>query len=208
MTTPLRTSRIALSALAALAAPILFVAPAGTASAAESSDRLSYVFMAQGGRDSSMSGSTEDYRRAKALRSGSEGLLYFRQDGTAYVIRDAETLRQAKAIFAPQEAMGRRQGELGSRQAALGTRQARLGAEQARLGIQQADATPQRAGELGRQQAALGRQQDQLGQQQDVLGKEQSALGREQERLGHIAQGELRTLIAEALRRGVAQRVD
>jgi hypothetical protein len=205
--TNLRLGRTAL--LAALAAPLLLVAPAAVAATAiQSPDSLSYVLMHAGSDSSSMSGTTDDYRRARALRSGREGLLYFRQGGTAYVIRDAETLSKAKAIFAPQEELGRQQAELGSRQAELGSRQAKLGGEQARLGVQQAGATPQRAGDLGRQQAALGRQQDELGRQQNALGREQSALGREQTRLGRIAQGKLSTLVAEALRRGVAQRVD
>jgi hypothetical protein len=213
MTQPLAslsfTRRIALGAFGALSVLALPAhSYAGAASAVQSEERLTYVLMAPGGQSSTMSGSTDDLRRAQSLRSGNEGLLYVRDGGTAYVIRDAATLRQAQTIFAPQQALGAKQAELGSRQAALGARQARLGAEQARLGAQQASAPARRAGEIGRQQGELGRQQNALGQQQNVLGQEQGELGREQARLARIAETKMRALIAEAIQRGVAQRVN
>ena len=199
--------RIALLAFAALSATAMVQPPAATAHEIESADRASYILFAPGSGSSTMSGSMDDLKRARSLRSGSEAMLYVRQGGAAYVIRDAATLREARAIFQPQEELGARQGELGSRQAALGARQARLGAEQARLGSRQADATPRQAVELGRQQNELGRRQGELGEQQAALGRQQDALGREQSRLGQLANAKLRALLAEALRRGVAQRV-
>lgn len=216
-------SRALLSALAALCGSLAPVQPAaGVAAAAQPGERSSYVLLIGGGENTVMSGSTEDLRRARALRNGREGLLYVRQNGAAYVIRDAETLRRADALFAPQRAMGARQAELGSRQAALGSRQAALGgrqaalgSEQARLGARQASADPRTAEALGRQQQvlgsqqdALGREQDELGRQQDVLGRQQDALGREQDRLGREADQGLRALVAEAIQRGVAQRTN
>jgi hypothetical protein len=202
-----RPLRLAMSAvLAAFLA--LSWPPAVAAGSSRSGEGASYVLFAPGSRSTTMSGSMEDLRRARSLRSGGEALLYVRQGGSAYVIRDAATLREARAIFEPQEALGSQQAELGSRQAALGQRQAALGAQQARLGSQQAGASPARAVQLGRQQEALGRQQDALGIQQDALGRRQSALGREQERLARIADTKFRALLAEAIRRGVARRVD
>lgn len=195
-----------LAALTTLAAPVHVVAAA--AAADEPADRTSYVLFEQGGRNTTMSGSTDDLNRAKALRNGAEGLLYVRQGAAAYIIRDAETLRRAEAIFDPQKRMGARQAELGSRQAELGKRQAALGAEQARLGIRQVGATPRQQNELGRQQNELGRRQNLLGQQQDVLGRQQNALGREQARLALEADRRFRALLADALQRGVAKRVD
>ena len=192
--------------LTALCGLILLVSP--PVAKAQSADRTSYVLFAEGSRSTTMSGSTEELNRAKALRVGDEALLYVRQGGAAYVIRDAATLRRAESIFEPQRALGSRQAELGSRQAALGSRQAALGAKQARIGAQQAIAPPGRADELGRQQDALGRQQDALGRQQDALGAQQDALGREQDRLGREADAKFRALLADALQRDVAQRVD
>lgn len=176
--------------------------------AGESEDRTSYVLFSQDSRDVTMSGSTEDIERARALRSGREALLYVRQGGAAYVIRDPATLRRARLIFEPQEALGARQAELGSRQAALGGLQAQLGAQQARLGAQQASASPGRVAELGRQQAVLGRRQDELGRRQNALGTQQSALGREQARLAREADSKFRALLADAMRSGVARRVN
>lgn len=200
---------IALAVLAALFVPATLIGqPAAAADNARSGDTLSYVLLSPGSRSATMSGSTDDMHRARALRSGQEGLLYLRHRGTAYVIRDAATLRRAEAIFTPQKALGAQQGELGSRQAALGQRQAALGMRQAELGFQQAGASPRRADELGRRQAALGQQQDALGQQQDALGRRQSALGREQERLSREADAKFRALLADAMQRGVAERVN
>ena len=206
---PSRHCRIALAALAGLSGLALMIpAPAAAASTTRSADRASYVLFAQGNDSTSMSGSTDDMKRARALRVGEEALLYVRHGGKAYVIRDAATLRRAESIFEPQKVLGGRQAELGSRQAALGSRQAALGAQQARLGAQQATATPARAGELDRQQEELGRQQDALGRQQDALGKQQDVLGREQDRLGREAEAKFRVLLADALQSGVAKPVN
>ena len=195
--------RIALAGLAALSAATISIPMAAIAA-----DHTTYVLFSPGTDSVSMSGSMNDITRARALRAGKEPLLYVRQGGTAYVIRDPATLTAARALFAPQEQLGAQQAELGSQQAALGSRQAALGAQQARLGARQANATPAEQSELGRQQDELGRRQDQLGQQQDALGRQQDALGREQDRLAHIAEDKLQALVADAIRRGIAQRVD
>lgn len=203
--------RVLVAALAALPGlAVIAQRPAAAASEmeAEAPERAAFVLLAAGGQSSTMSGSMQDLERAKALRVGREGLLYVRTGGAGYVIRDAATLRQAELIFAPQQALGARQAALGSRQAALGKRQAELGAQQARLGARQAAASPRAAGELGRQQGLLGRQQDVLGRQQGELGTEQAQLGREQHRLGIEADAKIRALVADAIRSGVARRVD
>jgi hypothetical protein len=185
---------------------LLAIAPAQSVSA-ESADRLSYVLMT--GDDSNMmSASTDDIRRARSLRAGDAPLLYVRQDGVAYVIRDPAILRRAEAIMAPQQELGRRQGALGEQQGELGRRQGKLGAEQGRLGAMMADARVRELGELGRQQGELGRQQAALGAQQAALGRKQAELGREQARLAKLAEPQLRALVADAIQRGVAQRVD
>ena len=180
----------------------LAIAPLQPASAAD----LSYVLVT--GHGSTMSGSTDDFRRAEAFRSGDAPLLYFRENGAAYVIRDATLLSRAEAIMKPQQELGARQGELGAQQGELGRRQGELGTEQGRLGARMADSTPRQMGELGRQQGELGRRQAELGQQQAALGRRQAELGREQARLAKLAQPQFRALVAEAIRRGLAKRVD
>ena len=195
--------RIALAAATALSSLVMAVPTSASAA-----DHASYVLFAPGSESTSMSGSTDDIERARALRTGKEPLLYVRQGGARYVIRDPATLREASAIFKPQAELGARQAELGSRQAELGSKQAALGAKQARLGALQADARPSEQDALGRQQDELGRQQGELGKQQSALGEQQDALGREQDRLGRIARDKFDALLADALKRGIAQRVD
>src|SRR3954447_11055187 len=119
---------------------VLAIAPAQPASAG-AADRLSYVIVT-GNNISMMSGSPDDFHRAEALRSGDAPMLYVRQNGVAYVIRDPALLRRAEAIMKPQQELGARQGELGRQQGELGGRQGELGAEQARIGARMADATP------------------------------------------------------------------
>ncbi|HVM23558.1 MAG TPA: hypothetical protein VM308_09725 [Sphingomicrobium sp.] len=206
----LRIPARGLAAAAALAlSAITLTATAGPAHAsqAESADRFHFVLFSSGD-SSSMNGTNDDYSRARAMRRGSEPLLYFRQNGAAYVIRDPATLARADALMKPQRELGARQSALGREQSALGRQQAALGAEQGRIGRMMADATARQMAELGRQQSALGRQQSALGAQQSTLGKQQGELGREQSRLAGLAAAQLRTLVAEALQRGLAQRVD
>lgn len=192
-------SRVALAALAALAA---------LPSAAMGTQRVHYVLFSPGSESTSMSGSMDDMRRARALRHGTEALLYVRYGGAGYVVRDAATLSEAHAIMRPQQELGERQGELGRRQGELGRRQGELGAEQGRLGAMQANARPREAAELARQQGELGRRQGELGAQQGELGRQQGLLGQEQARLAKIASAKLEALVAEAVRRCKATRVD
>lgn len=190
---------------------LLAVAPAQSVGAdtvhSVSSDRLSYVLLTGNDGSAMMSGSTDDITRARALRAGNAPLLYVREDGAAYVIRDAAILRRAEEIMRPQRELGNRQGELGKQQGELGRRQGALGKEQGRIGRMMADARVRELGELGRQQGELGRQQAALGNQQAELGRRQAELGRQQARLAELAQPQFRALVDEALRRGAAQRL-
>jgi hypothetical protein len=200
--------RITLLALTAFFGLTLLTPPSAVAAGNyRTPDGTAFVLLAPGSQ-TMMNGSSEDLRRAKALRVDDERLLYVRQGGAAYVIRDAAILRRAGSILKPQEALGARQAELGSRQAALGQRQAALGTEQARLGGRQADASPRQQAELSRQQTELSRRQTELSRQQSDLGNQQSALGSEQGRLAREAEAKFRALLADALQHGAAQRVD
>lgn len=211
---PVRTVMLgataALFGVAAQAAPPPHAAASGRhAEAWSRSERGdAYVLLKAGSQSVTMSGSSDDVRRAKALRSGGEALLYVRRGGSAYVIRDAAVLRQAQALFDPQEALGRQQAELGSRQAALGREQARLGARQAALAYREVRDAPRDADDTARRQDELGRQQAALGRQQDALGREQDELGRRQDALGRAADRQIRVLFDAAVRSGSAQRVD
>ena len=187
--------------------PLLLAIAPVQAAYADSADRLSYVLLTGDGSNM-MSSSSDDIRRARALQAGGAPLLFVRQDGVAYVIRNPAILGRANAIMAPQRELGRRQGALGEQQGELGRKQGALGAEQGRLGALMMNSTPRRMGELGRQQGELGRRQAALGEQQAILGRQQAALGRHQARLAEAAKPKLRALVPDAIRRGLAQRVD
>ena len=187
--------------------PFLIAIVPAQAAYADSADRLSYVLMTGDGSNM-MSGSMDDIRSARSLQMGAAPMLYVRQDGVAYVIRDPVVLRRAEAIMAPQQELGRRQGELGAQQGELGRRQGELGREQGRLGAMMADARVREVAELGRQQGELGRRQGELGRQQGELGRQQGELGKLQARMAKLAQPKIRALVADAIRRGLAQRVN
>ena len=190
---------------------LLAIAPAEAARSGHadrlSPDHLSYVLVTSHG-NSMMSGSSDDFRRVKAFRVGNAPMLYVRRDGAGYLIRDPDILRRAAAIMKPQQDLGDRQGQLGDQQGKLGNRQGQLGEQQGRLGERMADSTPRQMEELGRHMDELGRQQEALGDQQEALGRRQEELGREQERLAELAQPQLEALVNDAIRRGLARRVD
>jgi bla regulator protein BlaR1 len=170
-----------------------------------------------------MSGDTDELQKVKRLRGDSkDGLLWFRQDGKEYVVRDQSLIKRAQGLFEAQAKLGARQGELGARQGALGGKQGALGAQQGALGAQLGTLAAERARrgddgndrdlekrgkELDRKMDELGRQQEELGRQQEVLGRQQEELGRQQEELGQKAEKELHSLMGEAIRNGVAQEV-
>jgi len=157
-------------------------------------DHLSWVLFTNADDDVHMEGSNADVRAARAARRGREPMLWVRREGRQFVIRDAETLEQVRAIFAPVEALGRKQAEIGSQQAAIGAKMASVGQEQAAIGARQA-AIGSRQAELGSRQAAaalrtagrdkpdaaLERQMKDLETQMDALGKQMDALGQEME---------------------------
>lgn len=194
--------------LFALALPFAVMTSARATPQGDHAGGPSFVIMLAGQNNATMSGTLEDYRRAKAFRTGKDSLLYMRRNGVGYVIRDPATIAQANTIFGPERQLGAQQAVLGSRQEVLGSQQEALGAQQERLGRRQENASPRLAAELSQQQDALGRQQSALGDKQEVLGREQEALGRQQEQASRVAKDKLSVLFDAAIRDGRAQRVD
>jgi bla regulator protein BlaR1 len=188
----------------------------------QSGDGESYVLLYDD-NSATMNGSSDDLKRVKRMRGGAgEDILWFRQGGKEYVVRDAALLRQAKDLFKAQGELGARQGELGGRQGALGAKQGALGAQQGALGAKQGILAAEQArrggddddreidrkmAELDRKMEELGEQQEELGRQQEVLGRQQEELGRQQEELGRKAEKELHVLMNRAIQSGVAQEV-
>jgi beta-lactamase regulating signal transducer with metallopeptidase domain len=199
-------------------------------------DGDSYILLS--GKSTIMNGSTDDIAKVRKLRkSDNEELFWFERGGKEYVVRDAATVKQVKALFEPQQKLGEKQGELGAQQGELGARQGALGAQQgqygakqaelgakmAKLGAEQArldregkstDALEEQMEQLSREQEklsepqeALGRQQEELGRQQEALGRQQEELGRQQEELARKAEEQLKTLTDKAIANGTAQAV-
>jgi len=139
-------------------------------------------------------------------RQGNADFIWFRRNHKAYIIRDAATVLQAKAIWAPQEALGKQQEELGRRQEALGAQQEELGRQMENVRVPVPDLTPElqklqarldqlhkhgaTQEELGDLQGALGELQGKLGEIQGKAGEQQGALGAKQGELGE-RQGKL-----------------
>jgi beta-lactamase regulating signal transducer with metallopeptidase domain len=101
-----------------------------------------------------VSGSMRDIEVAGRHRRNAERMLWFRQAGKEYVVRDPSVIDQVLNLWVPvnvigdqQGKVGARQGELGARQGEIGERQGRIGAEQGKIGAKQ--------GEIGDRQGRL-----------------------------------------------------
>lgn len=175
-------------------------------------DGDSYIFSSAEGQ-TTMSGSLRDLERVKRLREGGKDLLWVRQDGKEYVIRDPALLKQVRASFEmprelgeQQAALGQKQATLGQQQAEIGRKQAEIGHQQAQLGVKQAELAREQADlavlharmaatrdeaeqerlekELDPKEDALDKKRDELNRQMDALSEKMEPLGEEMEALG------------------------
>ena len=199
--------------------PLLGVALLALPASASGHPDFAYVLVQPDGQ--TMSGSTSDLKEAVRLKSKVDGpYLWIRQGEKRYVITDQGLLDQAGELAEPQRKLGRKQGELGAQQADLGQRQGRLGMEQARLGLAEASSALRERDEDERASARekrsetrarerdLAEEQRELGRAQGVIGREQKKMGREQVRLAHEMQDKMRSLLDDALKRGLARSLD
>jgi hypothetical protein len=198
-----------------------------------SHDDLDYILMFDDNR-MNMSGSTEDIHKVVKLRHGKDPILWFRQAGREYLVRDPATIHQAVALWKPvtelgeqQGELGRQQGELGRRQGQIGMRQGQLGARQGELATREAtidlradsdSLTPAERAQLKtelrdihKQMRALERDMRSaeapmrdLGAQMEVLGHQMEALGNKLEAASRKATAELRVLAGRAIASGAA----
>jgi hypothetical protein len=220
---PPRRSAIAAIAPTAPMSPMAAVAPIAPLAPQSSGHGYSYHYgfdddqrfvIVSGKTDSlTMSGTTEDARHVEKLRKQIPGdFIWFQRDEKSYVIRDQATIDRAKAFWAPQEDLGKKQQELGKQQEALGKQQQELGAKMEKVRVNVPDmtaeleklkaelkalssgATSEQVGhiqsEIGEMQSKIGNIQSQAGDQEGKLGEEMGALGEKQGKLGE-QQGEL-----------------
>jgi hypothetical protein len=156
------------------------------------------------GKSFSGSGSfhDSDLEHLRALRAASNtDIVWFRRNGKAYIIRDAATVRQAKEIWGPQEALlDKLREELERQQEALGAQQEELSRQMEQIRVPVPDLTAElqklqaqldqlhkhgaTQEELGEVQSALGDLQGKLGEIQGKVGEQQGALGAKQGELG------------------------
>ena len=107
--------------------------------------------------------------------------------------RAALVARQYRADEAEQAAIERQARELERQVEQLSDRQSELGRLQ---------------GDLGRRQGELGERQGELGGKQGELGERQGELGRQQQEASEEAQRALAKIVDEAIRSGLASRVE
>ena len=114
---------------------------------------MNYVLFLDGNH-TNMSGSMRDIETAGRHRRNGERLLWFRQAGREYVVRDPSVIDQVLNLWAPVNVIGEQQGKVGSRQGELGARQGAIGVRQGQVGVEQ--------GVIGAKQGAIGDRQGKL----------------------------------------------
>jgi beta-lactamase regulating signal transducer with metallopeptidase domain len=161
--------------------------------------------------------------------------LWVRLDGRRYMIEEPEWVARAHALLGPQREIGARQREVGREQSSVGREQSRIGARQSRIGRFQSEVAARQAEvarfmaerqrrrlsirelegmmeELAAEQERLARHQQALAEQivplsrrQEELGGQQEALSREMREVARRGMRELRALVEDAVRSGVAR---
>lgn len=197
---------------------------------------LTYVHF-RDDKHTSMSGKLSDIERARRHKQPNEQVLWFRDQGREYVIRDPATLKEAEAVWRPVNEigaaqgklghqlgeLGRKLGQLGSQQGLLGTRQGTLATREATLSLRESNsslsdaqrtelarqraALQQQARELDKQMRGLEKQTKELETRMEPLSREMEVLGKKMEAAAPRAQGELRGLFQRSIASGIAKQV-
>ena len=231
--------RLRLIELGLLAALGLTQAPRAAAAdprppAAAAERDLNYVYLRDADH-TSMSGDMKDIERARRFQQGSQPVLWFRDGGQEYIVRDPDTLAQLDAIWKPVHETGEAQGKLGTQMGGLGTQQGQIGSHQGLIGTRQGTLAVRESvldmrassealsaadkAELAKQRRALRQQQRELdkemraleapmkalGDQMAVLGRQMEVLGQKMEAASHKATAETRALLRRAIAAGVAK---
>lgn len=158
------------------------------ASPAFAEDRPNYVYLERGNERARMSGDLRDMDRAKRFQHGNERILWFRDGGQEYVIRDADTLRQADALWASIDDRGAmdplttKLQTLVSTQLQLSTRTRLNASRQATLAVRLA-ALDVRASNDGNR-ASLDRLRKQIAEQQQMLEDDSRTCDKQMRELG------------------------
>jgi beta-lactamase regulating signal transducer with metallopeptidase domain len=142
---------------------------------------LNYVLLLDE-HSSMMSGEMRDVTRARQFKRPGEQVLWFRQDGREYIVRDPAVLEQVTELWKPVHVLGNEQGKLGGQQGALGAQQGQLGAQQGALGAKQGSLGA-RQGELGARQGTLASREPRTAAERQEIDRESRSLENEMREL-------------------------
>lgn len=238
---------VAISGLLGLLAIVAVTARPGVAAAdpACSGDDKDHAIHARGGdhepryvlfhddNTTSMSGDLKDIDHARRFKQPKEQVLWFRDGGQEYVVRDPAVLKRITAMWKPTQELGdamgklgtqigelgRQQGEIGAQQGLLGTRQGALAVREASLSMREAndgdrEEIAKQRRELRRQNRALEKQMRalekpmrELGERMEPLNREMKVLNQKMEVASGKARAEMRVAMKQAISSGTAKPV-
>jgi hypothetical protein len=154
--------------------------------------------------------------RLQGLRRRFAGdFLWVRRGRKSFLMRDPETLRQARTLFDPlrtlepdRAALDRLRSPLERREKALDREQEALDREAARLSDRKKDRAGGVREDLELRRRALEERMRALGKEQEQFAAIENALEEKQEALENYAEGELWHLIDASIARGLAKPTD
>lgn len=151
---------------------------------ASNADKAGYALVRKGEEGFSMIGNSSDADEVEIARKGMDSdFIWFRRDGKAWVISDADTVARARQAWASTDALGKQMEGLSTRMQPHSDRMEALGKRMESLGAVDAFDTPE-ARAASEKMQALGEEMGVLGQRQSLLAmKSIKASGAEQERL-------------------------
>jgi hypothetical protein len=144
----------------------------------------SYAYLANGG-SITMSGDAKDVARARSLKQGSGPLLWFREGGQEYIVRDPDTLAQLEAVWKPgreldvaeakldrqHDALDHKHDQLDAKRDGLESRREALADRESEIADRESEGSVSQA-----TKAELAKQRRDLQQQQQALAGEMRAL--------------------------------
>lgn len=133
-------------------------------------DGESYALVRKGDDGYTMSGDTADRDDIDAARRAIDGdFVWFRRDGKAWVLRDAGVVAQARAAWAPMDALTGQMHQLEGRMAPHAEQLEALGERMEALHVEDAFDTPEMRAAQARMES-LGERMEPLVEQQVALG--------------------------------------
>lgn len=141
--------------------------------------------------------------------------LWLRRGRKSFLVRDPETLREARSLFDPlrtlepdRAALEQLRSPLGSREQALDREQEALDREADRLSDRKKDRVAGAREDLGRRRRSLEERMRALEKEQEQVEALENALEEKRETLENYAEGELWRLIDASIARGLAKPTD